>query len=124
MIARELNSGLFAQECSEPNCRSMVFRFIVGLEYPVLECDACGRRHVLIDKHTKKPAGHELIMSDKPVKMHCPYCGGSGFEGTHGKCPYCYGSGIFYQDSVRKRAEKNKKEREKLAKKGLDPEVL
>ncbi|MBD3264969.1 MAG: hypothetical protein GF375_07680 [Candidatus Omnitrophica bacterium] len=124
MKRRSNASGLTVQECSEPNCQGIDFRLIVGLEYPVLECESCGRRHVLIDSHTQKPVGHDLMMSPRVVKMNCPFCGGSGFVGTINKCPQCHGSGIFNQDSLAKRTEKMKEEREKLKKKDLDPDVL
>ena len=106
--------GLARQYCEEPGCTSSSFNFIVGLERAVLECTNCGRRHVLVDKHTRLMAASELVMSgvaDSP-RVKCPACKGSGFRPDSAEpCPSCYGTGWFDLDRKKKREEKAKKKK-------------
>jgi len=86
MIARE-KDGFMRQECYEPNCNSVSFELIVNLQRPVLQCTKCGRKHVLIDRHTQLMVAHDLVLSESTehYKVFCPVCKGRGFKHNSSK---------------------------------------
>jgi len=124
MIARE-KDGFMRQECYEPNCNSVSFELIVNLQRPVLQCTKCGRKHVLIDRHTQLMVAHDLVLSESTehYKVFCPVCKGRGFKhNSSEKCLECNGSGYLDLESKAKREEKKAKRRQKMIDKDLNPD--